>query len=246
MHSARPLNIGSVLALRFGAPKEKRRLTTLSDQLEEKTVEEGLRPLGYKLVPEDGLARFLLKLREKDLYYELVVHSGRVEGFMHGYIPPRNGEPGLCGVAFSPNPGLPRLFGKAFLAGDHTTVGELLGYPDCCIHAFASDHLTEPLSRYLNATEIHVHLLASPFLRRIGASSIFHYPCTLNCQNTIDLAHRHAELLDKEDLELLAGEDYMIIESVVHGVFKLETPSFLGYGTTAPWLSGRFVVHHEL
>src|SRR5262249_49323850 len=92
------------------------------------------------------------------------------------------------------------------LFGWDTYLGSLLGYPNCCIEAFA---LAWPRARATARGDVGWLLIAdaaSPFVGRFNwSSNVFaryfgyhvtqHFPCRLGCPETLALAQRNLEAL---------------------------------------------------
>jgi hypothetical protein len=96
----------------------------------------------------------------------------------------------------------------AELHGHHPLIGELFGYPACCVEAFANAGNQSldrwpavvdspgPFERILNPVSFYVY----------GAPSlIFHFPCSLRCRHSIALAEERRQRVAR-----LAGKPGML------------------------------------
>jgi hypothetical protein len=200
--------------------------------IEIKSVEEGLRPCGYSLIGDLTLAEFLMNLEKKGLEYALVLRAKMNRGFLHGYKPPVPGEENLTGVAFGKRKEEVLALKKAFLAHDHLTVGELLGYPECCTQYFASKASLDYTREYL-PFEVQPYLTFS-FFKFFGASFILHFPCSPFCEPSILLAKGYSELISKEIREFFRAQTPVKISVGRSGILHLETPYIQGGATISP------------
>lgn len=67
---------------------------------------------------------------------------------------------------------------------DHHWFGTALGYPDCCLEAFARDggwNLTNPYAAAAARTAGPALALCNPVMRHSGFSYLNHYPCRFDC-----------------------------------------------------------------
>lgn len=67
---------------------------------------------------------------------------------------------------------------------DHYWFGRALGYPDCCLDAFARDgawNLTNPYAAAAARTGNTALALCNPVMRHSGFSYLNHYPCRFDC-----------------------------------------------------------------
>lgn len=128
---------------------------------------------------------------------------------------------------------------------DHLTIGELLGFPKCCCEAFvrwwptyfdpvyqcaeASEHQVLRLENY-EALLVEPHVATHQMLRYAGFRLTSHFPCSLQCQASIEVGKVWLEVAKRADpqgtealLQVLSlpGE-----WSVLHGIAVVETPYF--------------------
>lgn len=78
-----------------------------------------------------------------------------------------------------------RMVPKPFI--DHHWLGELLGYPECCLRSFARHgawNVANPYAEAAGASGV-AHPLANPVLRHTGLSYVVHYPCAFDCEATV-------------------------------------------------------------
>jgi len=86
---------------------------------------------------------------------------------------------------------------------DHTSLGKLLGYPECCINFYTGNR-----EQALKNQDDYMMLIPTkdkiyPFynnyaIRCFGVSLISHFPCSLDCKNSKDIAQKNLNFLRKE------------------------------------------------
>jgi len=104
---------------------------------------------------------------------------------------------------------------KALLANAHETennhkeLGILLGYPQCCIDFYTkhepeeskiNNNFTKPILD--NSKGFEFPFQNNIFIRDFDITLLNHFPCSLNCQNSLELAKKHLLILQKYDISL--------------------------------------------
>lgn len=79
---------------------------------------------------------------------------------------------------------------------NHRKLGDLLGYPSCCIESYytwlqTKKHI-DPIEILINQyhSRFETYEFPNPFLRYLNYDFINHYPCSLNCSKTVKLANK--------------------------------------------------------
>lgn len=128
---------------------------------------------------------------------------------------------------------------------DHAAIGELLGFPKCCVDAFdlwwpvyfdpvyqcaeTSPHETLQLEAN-ESILVEPHIATHQMLRYVGLRLTSHFACRLDCEASIEVGKSWLEVATRADpqgvealLKLLSlpGE-----WSVLHGIAVVETPPF--------------------
>ena len=95
------------------------------------------------------------------------------------------------------------------LKNNHAQFGHILGYPKCCIKFFVKH---EPMRSKLDNDYVGPCLENSegkvfPFynnilLRNQDITLLNHFPCSFNCEESMDLARKHLIALKKQNLQL--------------------------------------------
>jgi hypothetical protein len=134
---------------------------------------------------------------------------------------------------------------SAWLTQDHDAIGQLLGYPSCCIRAYceryAESDSKEPIWAIANADEKtgeplkrHVEVglgesACNVLWRALGIRAVPHLPCRFDCDASVDVSGRFFGLAN--GLGLTAEWDWLIqiltwpVEwSALHGVAEVKTP----------------------
>lgn len=95
------------------------------------------------------------------------------------------------------------------LKNNHGQLGNLLGYPKCCIRFFVKH---EPMRSKLDSDYVLPALENSegkvfPFynnilLRNQDIALLNHFPCSFNCEESMDLGRKHLVALKKQNIQL--------------------------------------------
>ena len=93
--------------------------------------------------------------------------------------------------------------------GNHKELGLLLGYPLCCIDFFVKHKEEQSLGKndYIepvmkNSEGCIFQFYTNIFKRDFDITLLNHFPCSLKCENSIDLAKKHLEIIKKYDAEM--------------------------------------------
>lgn len=90
---------------------------------------------------------------------------------------------------------------------DHKKLGSLLGYPNCCIDFFIKHNKQEYKKDYDYKNPIlknsnDFNYLTNIFKRNKDITLLNHFPCSLNCKNSIRLAKKHLDIIKKYNKKL--------------------------------------------
>jgi hypothetical protein len=157
---------------------------------------------------------------------------------------PRLGETFQYRVAVGSLTDIARLK-RAMDAGDDATMGELLGFPDCCISFFrkawvdegcvdttwamaAASELSDAGDRVIDVRG-DAPFQANILWRWMGVRAVPHLPCSFNCPATVDLANTLMALgrdlgyaTEMEWLEDILN--WPAAWSAMHGIAEVKTP----------------------
>ncbi len=136
-----------------------------------------------------------------------------------------------------------REFKSAWIGGNSEAMGDLLGYPPCCRQffqrIFVEQHFTDPVWAIAQASRLSRRedgsiVLSGPpllnlLLRSIGLRAIPHFPCSMDCTDSLALAERFMDLgksLGYSDE--IQGLNEMLSWpaewSALHGIAEIRTP----------------------
>lgn len=181
-------------------------------------------------ISPEGLPELSAKAAESRL--ELIIlarqgDSGSYSASTRGVTP---GEPWTYRVALVERR-FAAEFSAAFRGGDDTTVGRLLGFPECCRSFFdrvwVQGGWRDTTWPMFDASEDEGAHESNILLRWIGVRYVPHLPCRFDCEATAELGGKFRRLLPAQERswsdELLS----MPIEwSALHGIGEIKTPLF--------------------
>ncbi len=95
---------------------------------------------------------------------------------------------------------------KAYLASyyelvnDHRKLGSLLGYPECCVEFFCRNFSENNINPELKPTNMYTNISK----RKEDAVLLSHFPCSSDCEKSIELGKRYLAVLEKGEPERAA------------------------------------------
>jgi len=218
------------------------------------TVAEGLRRCATTHLHAEGFDGQLDRLGSMGLVFLPIRRCRRVSGFAHRFYEPRRGESfnvyGVVARTFRDA----EEFKRASERGtDHRKLGELLGYPECCVDFFCEvwpevyDPVWESARRSKGArveeaevTLTEVVPAANAALRYFPFRLVPHIPCSFTCGGTGRLAEAFKGFIPHWELaEEVLGEPFTW--DSFRGVAVIETPRFVGVVNTYPYLRRHLV-----
>ena len=85
----------------------------------------------------------------------------------------------------------------------HKELGISLGYPECCSEFFQNNFTEqEPdltLKTLNNSQGNKFPFYTNIAARHLDISLLFHFPCSFNCEESVNLAKKHLEIIKKHD-----------------------------------------------
>lgn len=205
------------------------------------TVAEGIRRAATIHLSQDNLDRVLPELNRKGLVFTPLRKSGYYKGFAHTHKEVKPGDRFYWYGCVTKN----YEDGQAFLAADkaydHKTVGELLGFPECCssyfIEWFPKNY--DPIWTELEG-EVSGYPEANQMLRYFGVRITSHLSCSPTCEGTREIGQRWFEVMKQIDEEAATALYNLLSQPMTwnsyHGVVQVETPYFVGLTHTFPIL----------
>lgn len=237
----------SVDALRRWGPILER-ARALHDRAEYWMVVEGKRKCATMHVSPHNYDHLMERIQSDGLVWLPIKRTKNYSGFAHRHYPVEHLDmnSSVYGVLARTKEDA-EAFRAASVGGkvDHRTIGELLGFPSCCIQFFVDfwptfyDPIYQTAERSPhkvwageNYSALHVvpHIATHQMLRYAGFRLTSHLPCSFHCEESVKVARDWLEVCRKYDpqgteclLEILSlpGE-----WSVCHGIAVVETPYF--------------------
>ena len=134
-------------------------------------------------------------------------------------------------------------FKSAWIGGNSEAMGDLLGYPPCCRQffqrIFVEQRLADPVWAIAQASRLSRRdddsiILSGPpllnlLLRSLGLRAIPHFPCSMDCLDSVALANRFMDLGKSlgyaDEIQLLKEMLSWPAEwSALHGIAEIRTP----------------------
>ena len=220
------------------------RIGTAWAELEWRSVASGLRPCALTSVSSEHLVRRTAEWAVAGLSAMPVAMSGTSAGYASTSIAPRVGEPFEYRVAVGALADVAALK-TAIDGGDDSTMGRLLGFPECCIRFFRQTWVNDGCvdttwamaanSGRVDATGHAIEIdPGAPFQanilwRWVGPRAVPHLPCSFACRATVDFANTLANLArefgygpEMEWLEEILS--WPVSWSALHGIAEVKTP----------------------
>ncbi len=121
---------------------------------------------------------------------------------------------------------------KAEAESNHKELGKLLGYPDCCINFFEKNFPIESKKKndYVLASLKNSKGFIFPFynnvaIRHLDLSLLSHFPCSLNCEESIKIAKNNLKIIEKHSKDISRIFEGMLRSAVLYtedeGIFVL-------------------------
>lgn len=204
-------------------------ITAESNRVEMETVRLGMRKCGLHSFNPRELSNIA-----KQMAFRVLDVNGYIERWGNTSPPYKQGEPFMLRTVVGKEADVEQ-FACAYRDGHAKIMGDLLGYPECCIAAFDKwwvrekkrDFTWEMLQSKTNQRRMVVYPWESinPLLIRVGVRLISHLPCTYHCYPSLVMAQKYEELWDEQLLER-AHEilSWPLEWSSLHGAAEIRTP----------------------
>jgi hypothetical protein len=240
------------------------RIGTAWSHIEWQSVAAGIRRCALTSVGSEQLVPRMAEWASHGLSAMPLAMSGTSPGYASTSIAPRVGEPFEYRVAVGALADVAGLK-KAMDAGDDSTMGGLLGFPDCCIAFFRKTWVEDACvdttwamaarSATPDGTGRRIDIgpdapfQANILWRWIGPRAVPHLPCTFDCRATVDFADRLMTLgrelgytAEMEWLEEILN--WPAAWSALHGIAEVKTP-VLKVSTRTDATAHEFVVRRQ-
>jgi len=158
----------------------------------------------------------LQKIIDDELFYQPILRSQKYDGGGHIHYMAKDLGPNtfVYGVVSNSKEGAEK-FKEYSIPGniDHKIVGQLLGYPDCCIDWFTEEWLTQKKADPMFETAMNtsgcevdgdtVTVSGPPELNRlsryVGLSALPYYTCSFDCKPSMEFAGWWEKLMREYD-----------------------------------------------
>lgn len=215
--------------------------------LERESVKHGLRHATTSHVSHDEMDTFQQQLNRDGLVFLPIQKVGHYNGSSSYHPEVVEGKPWSYYGVIADSIEHAEQFAHASDVGDHTTLGRLLGYPECCINMLNNVWMKgyyDPVwqqaqntdSKYLKLEqEKLMHFKDIPWelnnlYRSFGVGPFFHVRCSLDCEHTLKMSREWIKLGEKlnapglKELELFLR---MPVEwDALKGISYLRNPLF--------------------
>ena len=212
------------------------------------TVAKGLRRVYVYHVNSERFEESYQFLRENNLIFYPTNKSGCYEGFAHRHMPVKKGEPfTLYGaVVKADDKEAGELFTKYSVGTtDHGGIGELLGYPGCCVQFFGeiwnkksidpmyeAAELTDGMQKKDDVVSVQTHPYCNNMLRYFGIRITPHLTCSMKCKKTIKWGKQWFEVMEEIDEEAAGWAKELLSMPLTWDCYKgiaiIDTPIFRG------------------
>ncbi|MBI4064446.1 MAG: hypothetical protein HY401_09135 [Elusimicrobia bacterium] len=201
----------------------------------------GFRRLAVIHVNPETYDEQMVRIKSDGLLFTPVRKIVRFQGFIRGHASPR-GDETYCwygGLTRAAEDG--QLFREAEEKSDHKIIGQLLGYPDCCVDYFcryAGSH-ADPL--WVNhAGDVQGYAECNILLRSFGLGIAYYWNCAPDCANAQKTNERWYQVMRGIDSRLAESLKELLRAPVTwsshRGVVEVDTPYFTGQAKSLAFL----------
>lgn len=115
-------------------------------------------------------------------------------------LPETDPRAGMYFVYISKDEAKANLASYYELISDHRQIGLLLGYPECCVEFFCRNFSESNSNPQLNSTNVYTNISK----RDHDVVLLSHFPCSSECEKSIELGKNYYKLLEKVEPERAA------------------------------------------
>ena len=203
-------------------------------ELEVRTVTAGLRRCALRQITAEDFEALAADSKQSGLKAETL----RIEQ--------RSGLPGSAAMLLQVAVGKKRDVRElkaAWVRGDYDAIGDLLGYPTCCRafyrRIFIEERLSDPVwamaqsSQFARRNTDSITISGPPLLnlllRSIGVRAVPHFPCSIDCPDSVAFANRWMSLARSlgfadEAAQIEEMLAWPVEWSALHGIAEIRTP----------------------
>ena len=245
-----------------------RRAARVHEQAEYEMVKQGERACATLHISPSNYDIWMERIMTDKLIWLPIQRTRNYQGFSHKHFPTHAGDPNssVYGVLARTKEEAEEF--RAASMGrrtDHSVIGRLLGFPECCIRTFnevwpsffdpvyqsaqAMYHEEVDLGTH-RAIRVTPHVATNQMLRYSGFRLTSHFPCRLDCEATIEEGKKWLRVSKRIDPQ---GTEYLLRVlrlpgewSVLKGVAQVETPHFTIVTNSMPTRNKWAVVWDEV
>lgn len=226
------------------------RASTIWLEIEERGVEQGIRPSALIFLDERAFIEKSMYYAKKGLVLQPLTRVNKSQSYSSSGSQEFDASKPTSFRCALTTPALVPEWIEAWEKSDNRKIGELLGFPSCCIEFFQRIWIDE---KYVDTTwpmyqntEHAGHFKANILLRWLGIRLVSHLPCSFECQESVKLATANLTLMEQlghvESANDIINLLQMPIEwSAKHGIAEIKTPLFK-ISTRTDATSGLYVV----
>lgn len=226
-------------------------VASLHDTAEYEMVRQGKRKCGTLHLAPHNFHRIIEKLKKDGMVWLPIQWSRNYTGFSHYHLPTVEGDPeSSCYGVMARDIEDAELFrtasayeGRGGGKVDHEIIGELLGFPACCTKFFVEEWANgyyDPVWQSALKTEGNIcsdklmevegHIHTNQMLRYYGLRTTSHFPCRMDCKESIEVGKDWLEVMRSIDTHLtdslIEFLEMSLVWSCLHGLAVVETPVF--------------------
>ncbi len=215
-------------------------------------VKEGYRKAATIHIREDNHKELIEKINKDGLIYTPILQSGLSVGFSHEHKEVKDGEPyywyGCLTKTYEDGQEFKKADGTSDNRDpDHRKIGELLGYPKCCIDYFIENFSKNWDPIWIDRSgKVEGYVECNRLLRYFGIQISWHFSCSPDCEETKKIAEKWISVMRKINKELTDKIISLLSQNMTwdsyHGVVQIETPYFLGLSHTFPYLEEKRII----
>lgn len=244
------------------------RSRSLHDQAEYEMVRQGYRRCATVHISPWNYDEMMERIISDGLVWLPMVRTKNYGGFSHKHYPTHPGDPdssvyGVLARTLDDAEAFREATRGNGSGSDHITIGELLGFPRCCAEKFnewwptyidpvyqaaeISEHTVFETENY-SGLKVTPHIATQQMLRYAGFRLCSHFPCSLECEASIEVGRAWREVMRSIDPKAYEYfERVMTLPgewSCLHGIAQVETPHFTIVTNSMP-TKGKWVVRWD-
>jgi Uncharacterized protein conserved in archaea len=183
------------------------------------------------------------QITKDGLVFLPILRSKVYNGFSHSFYPVDKLEPDtfVYGVVADSLDNAEK-FCQATKDSDHKTIGNLLGYPECCCETFQDNWINKKIAdpcyeaavntkdAILDKETVYVkgHPHLNTMLRYFGLKIIPFFPCSYKCSNAVEVSKLWLEVMESIDSEATLQLKYLLDQpltwSLSNSIIYIKTP----------------------